>query len=71
MTIVINIMGFSSGAMYLRLGFFKTEPVHLIGEGLLPELLNDNRLGRRLDTLYDCDVAEVLARVAQRTFDTL
>ncbi|NRB08317.1 MAG: DUF4277 domain-containing protein [Richelia sp.] len=51
---ILNCLGFFSAALYLFEKFFEgiaTE--HLLGEGIQPEDLNDDPLGRVLDKLYD------------------
>lgn len=37
---------------------------HLLGEGIRPEHLNDDRLGRVLDKLYEAGLTEVFVTVA-------
>ncbi|NEO74528.1 IS1634 family transposase [Moorena sp. SIO3H5] len=62
---IINGLGFVSAPLYLFHKFFEgiaTE--HLLGEGIQPEHLNDDRLGRVLDKLYDAGLTEIFIRVA-------
>jgi len=62
---IINGLGFVSAPLYLFHKFFEgiaTE--HLLGEGIQPEHLNDDRLGRVLDKLYDAGLTELFIRVA-------
>ncbi len=62
---IINGLGFVSAPLYLFEKFFEgiaTE--HLFGEGIYPEHLNDDRLGRVLDKLYDAGLTEIFIRVA-------
>jgi transposase len=62
---IINGLGFVSAPLYLFEKFFEgigTE--HLLGEGIQPEHLNDDRLGRVLDKLYDALLTEIFIRVA-------
>ncbi len=50
---ILNGLGFVSAPLYLFEKFFTgiaTE--HLLGEGIRPEHLNDDKLGRILDKLY-------------------
>jgi transposase len=62
---IINGLGFISAPLYLFEKFFEgiaTE--HLLGEGIRPEHLNDDRLGRVLDKLYDAGLTEIFIRIA-------
>jgi len=57
---VINGLGFVQQSLYLTPRFFKNRPTdRLIGEGVEPEHLNDDALGRALDGLYDYGVTEL------------
>jgi transposase len=50
---ILNGLGFVSAPLYLFAKFFEGKATeHLIGEGVRPEHLNDDRLGRVLDQLY-------------------
>ena len=47
---ILNGLGFVSAPLYLFGDFFVGKPTeHLLGPGILPEHLNDDRLGRVLD----------------------
>lgn len=62
---ILNGLGFVSGGLYMFSKFFEglaTE--HLIGEGIKPEYLNDDRLGRVLDQLYIKGLSQVFMAVA-------
>lgn len=62
---ILNGLGFVSGGLYMFSRFFEglaTE--HLIGEGIKPEYLNDDRLGRVLDQLYIKGLNQVFMAVA-------
>lgn len=51
--IILNGLGFVSAPLYLFEKFFDGKATeHLLGEGIQPEHLNDDRLGRVLDKLY-------------------
>lgn len=51
---LLNCMGFVSAPLYLFSEFFESKPTeHLLGEGVKPKHLNDDRLGRALDELYE------------------
>ncbi len=55
--LVLNGLGFVNRALYLVPQFFADKPTErLLGAGILPEHLNDDVLGRALDTLYEHDV---------------
>jgi transposase len=50
---ILNGLGFVSGTLYMFPKYMDSYACeHLIGEGVLPEHLNDDRLGRVLDQLY-------------------
>ena len=50
---ILNGLGFVSSPLYLFEQFFRGKATeHLLGVGVLPESLNDDRLGRVLDRLY-------------------
>jgi transposase len=62
---VLNGLGFADQRLYLVPSFFETKPTErLIGGGILPEHLNDDTLGRALDSLYDYGVTELFRDVA-------
>ena len=63
---VLNGPGFVNQRLYLVPRFFETNPTErIIGEDVLPEHLNDDTLGRALDSFYDSGVTE-LFREAQK-----
>jgi transposase len=50
---ILNGLGFVNRALYLMPHFFKDKPVErLLGKGVAAEHLNDDALGRALDTIY-------------------
>ncbi len=50
---ILNGLGMISSPLYLVERFFEGKATeHLLGEGILPEHLNDDCLGRALDKLY-------------------
>ena len=64
---LINGLGFVSAPLYLFEQFFVGKATeHLIGEGIRPEHLNDDRLGRVLDQLYETGLTEVFVEIALR-----
>lgn len=63
--LVLNGLGFINRALYLAPQFFADKPTErLIGEGILPEHLNDDMLGRALDTLYEHDVTALYTLIS-------
>src|SRR4028119_1121444 len=62
---ILNGLGFVSAPLYLFSKFFEGKATeHLIGEGIKPEHLNDDRLGRVLDKLYLTGLSQVFTIVA-------
>ena len=62
---ILNGLGFVSAPLYLFEKFFVGKATeHLLGEGIQPEYLNDDRLGRVLDKLYELGLTEVFVTVA-------
>ena len=53
---ILNGLGFLSAPLYIFEEFFVGKAIsHLIGKGILPEHLNDDRLGRALDKYYQVE----------------
>jgi len=62
---VLNGLGFVNQALYLVPMFFQNKPTYqLISPRVAPEQLNDDALGRALDTLYAYGVTELYRLVA-------
>jgi transposase len=62
---ILNGLGFVSAPLYLFEKFFVGRATeHLLGEGIKPEHLNDDRLGRILDKLYAQGLTEIFVSVA-------
>jgi transposase len=62
---ILNGLGLVSAPLYLFEKFFVGKATeHLLGEEISPEHLNDDRLGRVLDTLYDAGLTQVFVTVA-------
>lgn len=62
---ILNGLGFVSAPLYIFENFFVGKATeHLLGEGVRPEHLNDDRLGRVLDKLYQAGLTEVFVTVA-------
>ena len=69
---VLNGLGFVNQRLYLVPSFFESKPTdRLIGWGILPEHLNDDVLGRALDSLYDRGVTELYSVVALKAAQRL
>ena len=51
--IILNGLGFLSRPLYLFPQFFEDKATeHLLGQGISPEHLNDDRIGRLMDKCY-------------------
>ncbi len=51
----MNALGFVSSPLYLFGHYWEGKPTEwLLGKGVTPGLLNDDRMGRMLDTLFTC-----------------
>lgn len=62
---ILNGLGFLSAPLYLFGEFFSGKATeHLLGAGIKPEHLNDDRLGRVLDKLFETGLTELFVRVA-------
>ena len=62
---VLNGLGFVNQALYLVPMFFQNKPTYrLISPRVAPEQLNDDALGRTLDTLYTYGVTDLYSLVA-------
>lgn len=62
---ILNGLGFINQRLYLVSKFFEDKPVgRLIAEGVEAEHLNDDRLGRALDSLYEHGVSSLFASIA-------
>lgn len=62
---IVNGLGLVSAPLYLFSKFFEGKATeHLIGEGIQPKHLNDDRLGRVLDKLYLTGTSQIFTLVA-------
>jgi transposase len=62
---ILNGLGFLSAPLYLFDEFFVGKATeHLIGEGVLPSHLNDDKLGRELDKYYQVGTTKIFTTVA-------
>lgn len=68
---ILNGLGFVSAPLYLYEGFFNGKATeHLLGEGIAPEHLNDDYLGRLLDKLWDYGPSALYSRIAMDAYRT-
>ena len=69
---VLNGLGFINQALYLVPKFFHNKPTyHLFSRPLSAEQLNDDALGRALDTLYTHGMTELYSLIAAHAADRL
>jgi transposase len=69
---VLNGLGFINQALYLVPRFFQHKPTsRLISPRVVPAQLNDDALGRTLDTLYDYGVTELYSLIAATAAERL
>ncbi len=62
---ILNGLGLVSAPLYLFSQFFEGKATeHLIGKGIQPKHLNDDRLGRVLDKLYVTGTSQIFTLVA-------
>jgi transposase len=64
---ILNGLGFLSAPLYLFGEFFTGKATeHLLGAGIKPQHLNDDRLGRVLDKLFEAGLTELFVGVASK-----
>ncbi|KOR29554.1 hypothetical protein TI04_08340 [Achromatium sp. WMS2] len=69
---ILNGIGFANRALYLSPIFFKDKPTErLIGAGIQPEHINDDILGRALDTIFDYDPSKLFLQCAIKDINIL
>ena len=69
---VLNGLGSANRRLYLTSRFFQNKPTgRLLGEGVEPEHLNDDALGKALDTLYAYGVSELYMKIAAQAASRL
>jgi len=62
---VLNCMGFLTSPFYLFSKFFDGKAVeHLLGKGIQAEHLNDSRLGRVLDEIFNYGLTQLFMKIA-------
>ena len=58
--IILNGLGFVARPLYLFPQFFEDKATeHLLGKGILPEQLNDDKIGRVMDKCYSYEISEL------------
>ncbi len=63
--IILNGLGFVSRPLYLFPNFFEDKATeHLLGVGILPEHLNDDKIGRVMDKLYVKGLTNIFLSIA-------
>ena len=63
--IILNGLGFISQPLYLFPKFFEDKATeHLLGKGILPEHLNDYKIGRVMDKLWDYGLSKIFMLIA-------
>jgi len=66
---ILNGLGFVSAPLYLFSAFFEGKATeHLLGPGVLPEHLNDDRLGRALDALWQAGLSQIFVSIALQVY---
>ena len=69
---LLNGLGFVNKRLYLVSHFFRDKPLELLlGPGLDAAHLNDDRLGRALDELYETGLTTIFTKLSRRTFEVL
>lgn len=69
---ILNGLGFVSAPLYLFGRFFEGKPTeHLLGAGIEPRHLNDDKLGRVLDRFYEAGLTSLFVQLAGRAINTL
>lgn len=62
---ILNGLGFVSAPLYMFSKFFESRACeHLIGAGVKPEYLNDDKLGRTMDKLFSKGLSSVFLAIA-------
>ncbi|MGB6302091.1 MAG: IS1634 family transposase [Rivularia sp. (in: cyanobacteria)] len=62
---ILNGLGFVSAPLYMFSKFFENKACeHLIGEGVKPEYLNDDKLGRTMDKLFSKGLSNIFLAIS-------
>ena len=63
--IILNGLGFTSQPLYLFPKFFEDKATeHLIGKGIKADYLNDDKIGRVMDKLYEKSLSSIFLTIA-------
>ena len=63
--IILNGLGFVSRSLYLFPQFFEDKATeHLLGDGIEPKHLNDDKISRVMDKLYQLDVSGIFLLIS-------
>ena len=69
---ILNGLGFVNRTLYLMPHFFKDKPIErLLGEGIKAEHLNDDVLGRALDSIFKYGTSDLYAQLAAQSVKRL
>ena len=69
---ILNGLGFTGKPLYLTPQFFETKALDvLIGKDIKPSHLNDNTIGRALDSLYDYGVSALFGLISTQAYKAL
>jgi transposase len=69
---ILNGLGFINRALYLMPHFFQDKPIErLLGPGIIAEHLNDDTLGRALDSIYEYGPEQLYGQLAAQTVKRL
>lgn len=69
---ILNGLGFANRRLYLTPHFFQNKPTErLIGQGIKPEHLHDDTLGKALDELHSFGVSELFSLISQQAVKRL
>ena len=64
---ILNGLGFVSRTLHMYPEYFSEKPTErLLGKGILPSHINENVMGRFLDSLYEQGVSELYQEIAAR-----
>jgi transposase len=70
--LILNGLGFVERRLYLTSQFFEDKPIaHLLGEGIDSSMLNDDRLGRCLDALYNFGTSALFSLISSKACQVL
>ena len=72
LAMVLNGLGFHSRTLHMFSDFFEHKPIDtLIGQGIQAEHLNDDVLGRTLDSLFEADISVLYQVIAEHVVEHL